>query len=110
MNMTCNMTKDLLDLYIEKNLSTDSLTAVEEHLQSCPDCMALFENKRNQAPKKPQIKFEVNGIDDVIIDKNLKLLSKRLKTRKIINIISGVFMALLTVSACLYGLIKKYED
>jgi len=41
-NITCETVKDLLPLYLDDVLSTDSRKLAEEHLESCPECREYF--------------------------------------------------------------------
>ena len=52
MNITCNIIKDLLPLYVEDMVSEDSKALVDDHLCSCDSCTKeLAELKK--APKVP---------------------------------------------------------
>ena len=44
MKQNCNITKDLLPLYIEELCSQDSCQYVEEHLAECEDCQKTYES------------------------------------------------------------------
>ena len=44
--ITCEMCMDLMPLVHDGVASPDSAAAVEAHIQSCPDCRALYEGQR----------------------------------------------------------------
>ncbi|ACL18829.1 hypothetical protein Dhaf_0765 [Desulfitobacterium hafniense DCB-2] len=48
--VSCNIIRDILPLYIENVVSTDTKTLIEEHVSECEDCSD--ELKRMQAPIK----------------------------------------------------------
>ena len=41
--INCDITKDLLPLYVDDVLSRESKNAVEENLQHCPQCRKIAE-------------------------------------------------------------------
>ena len=41
--MNCNIVKDLIPLYIDGCCSEESVAAVEEHINSCPQCKEIYE-------------------------------------------------------------------
>ncbi len=42
--MECNVVKDLIPLYIDSCCSQESAAIVKEHIDSCPDCKAIYES------------------------------------------------------------------
>ncbi len=42
--MSCDTAKRMLSDYIERTLSPDDFSSVEEHLMRCPDCKHIFED------------------------------------------------------------------
>ena len=72
MNITCNIIKDLLPLYVEDMVSEDSKALVDDHLCSCDSCTKeLAELKK--APKVP-VEVETTSlkrVEDTIRKKKL---------------------------------------
>ena len=50
--MECNVMKDLLPLYMDGCCSDESAKLVEEHMENCPDCKALYEKNRGSNARK----------------------------------------------------------
>lgn len=93
MESKCNVIKDILPLYAEDMVSTDTKMFVEEHLEHCTECRAEFEWIRKPVAFVPDT--------DVTPLKNLKkkLLVKRIQT--IFFTATLVFAVLVSVFAIL---------
>ena len=76
MSSQCNLIKDILPLYVEDMVSTDTQEFVREHLEHCKECHAEFERM-----KKPT-KFIPDTDADIVPLKRVKrdLFIKRLQT------------------------------
>ncbi len=74
MNNKCNLIKDILPLYVEDMVSTDTREFVSEHLEHCEKCRAEFERMRKPADFIPDT--------DIVPLKRIKrdLFIKRLQT------------------------------
>ena len=48
-DITCNVVKDLLPLYVEDVLSDDSKKVVDDHISDCPECMDLYQKMKKPA-------------------------------------------------------------
>lgn len=78
----CDMIKDLLPLYADDVCSEESRKAVEEHINSCPDCKAELEKLRKNVSVSPQKNGEV-----------LKRIKRRLRIEKlVVGIISALVL------------------
>lgn len=78
MSDQCNLIKDILPLYVEDMVSTDTREFVSEHLAHCAECRGAFERMGKAAKLIPDI-----GPDtDIVPLKRVKrdLLIKRLQT------------------------------
>ena len=53
MRNECNIIRDILPLYIEDMVSTDTADFVKEHLVKCDACRAEFENMKNPNRMEP---------------------------------------------------------
>lgn len=74
MSNKCNLIKDILPLYVENMVSTDTRKFVSEHLEHCEECHAEFERMRKPADFIPDT--------DIVPLKRIKrdLFIKRLQT------------------------------
>lgn len=74
MSNKCNLIKDILPLYVEDMVSTDTREFVSEHLEHCEECRAEFERMRKPADFIPDT--------DILPLKRIKrdLFIKRLQT------------------------------
>lgn len=87
MNVSCNVIKDLIPLYVEDMASDDSAQLVEEHLETCEDCRSLMNELKQQ--------------EDFPADKNampLRKIKSSLRKKKVLTIIL-TFIFTLLVSA-----------
>jgi hypothetical protein len=85
------MIKDLLPLYADDVCSEESRKAVEEHINSCPDCKAELEKLRKNVPVSPQKDGEV-----------LKRIKRRLRIEKLVV---GLISIVALCGALLIGLV-----
>lgn len=85
MRISCEVIRDLLPLYVEDMVSKDTRMLVEEHLQSCTDCVKELEAMKNQT------------VNDLPVDNNIKPLKKlrsALLKKKIQTILLTVMITL----------------
>lgn len=74
--INCNVAEDLIPLYVDEVLTSDSVELVEEHLAECEDCTAKVESLRKETV--------------IVADKDVNPLKKvrsKLKFSKIITIV-----------------------
>ena len=82
MSKNCDIIKDLLPLYADDVCSEESRKAVEEHINSCPDCKAELEKLRKNVTVSPQNDAKV-----------LKRIKRRLRIEKlVVGIISAIVL------------------
>jgi len=74
MSNKCNLIRDILPLYVEGMVSTDTREFVRKHLEHCEECHAEFEHMRKPADFIPDV--------DIVPLKRIKkdLFMKRLQT------------------------------
>ena len=115
MEFTCDIAKDLENAYIAGTASADAVMAIEEHMSSCESCRQRI-NQRKKDLKKPEkifggyrLKTDSGCMEDILIDKSLKKLSKRLKVRKAVGITLTSVMAITSAASILYDVMKKYK-
>lgn len=110
MEIICEIVRDLEELSTLRTLSPDTRRALSEHYAKCRECAARAKSaaspsyskakagKIYQFPKKsPRIKAEFCAPEDVLIEKSMKRLSRRLKIQKTIRTIC---MAVAAVNLC----------
>lgn len=56
--MNCEIIRDLLPLYHDGVCSAESAGAVQEHLDSCPACRAVWEEMRRETPAPAPVRVE----------------------------------------------------
>lgn len=89
MRNECNIIRDILPLYAESMVSSDTADFVEEHLKSCDACRKEYEKA-----KEPQPAQEIADAAPLL------KLSRKLKVKRIQTIsLTAVFMMALFVSA-----------
>lgn len=89
----CNLIEDLLPLYIENDVSTETKEIIETHLNECENCNSLL-----QEYSKEEIK--IDSFEDTLPNPNtFKQLIKRLKKWSIavIAIVLIIFIAIGTI-------------
>ncbi len=87
MKHECSIVRDLLALYAEDMVSPDTASFVRDHLNSCPECRALYENEK--MPELPQDSAELP----------LKQLKKKMTLRRVQAIVlTAVTVAVLLIS------------
>lgn len=52
MNLECNITRDLLPLYVEDMISEDGKESVREHIEQCSECKKLLEQMQQPEPEQ----------------------------------------------------------
>lgn len=88
MENKCNIIRDLLPLYAEGMVCSDSKHFVEEHLAKCPECRAELEKLREPKP------IEANDLTAPLKSIRKKLIAKRIQTAAL----TAVFVAALLLS------------
>ncbi len=78
MSNQCNLIKDILPLYVEDMVSTDTKEFVNAHLEHCAECRAELERRRGPAKFVPDIDIDT----DIVPLKRIKkdLFIRRLQT------------------------------
>lgn len=76
MSNKCNLIKDILPLYVEDMVSTDTREFVDEHLEHCAECHAEYESMRNSSKFVPEIDTDIAPLKRIKKD----LYIKRLQT------------------------------
>ena len=95
MNNKCNLIRDILPLYVEDMVSTDTREFVSKHLEHCEACRAEFEHMRKPA--------------DIIPDADIVPL-KRIKKELFIKRLQTVFLTAILACAIvtvLFGILTS---
>lgn len=88
MENKCNIIRDLLPLYAEGMVCSDTERFVEEHLAVCPECKAELEKLREPKP------IEANDLTAPLKSIRKKLIAKRIQTAAL----TAFFVAALLLS------------
>ena len=102
-DITCEVIRDLMPLYVDDVLSSDSKTIVEEHLETCEDCTDYY-----HALKEPEGDYkQMRKSDEKAAFKRIKGTLK--KKRLITILVTAVCIAALGFGL-FYGLVvhEKY--
>lgn len=95
MRNECNIIRDILPLYIEDMVSADTVSFVEEHLESCAECREelskLKKSTETADRSKPVSTSYVNEAAP------LKAVKKRLRRKQILTILLSFIVAALLV-------------
>ena len=102
--INCNVIGDLLPLYVDEVLSSDSRELVEEHLSSCESC-------RESAEKMGKTLVISNDTDS----RNIRTLKKRISVKRVIALSVSTLLALAVLFGlgyylCFYGYPISSED
>lgn len=95
-NISCNIVKDLLPLYVDGVLSEETAQAVEHHLETCENCQKDYETMRRELilPSSPKVQEENGNV--------LKELKRQLKIKRILAAVTAAIVtAVIVVSACM---------
>jgi predicted anti-sigma-YlaC factor YlaD len=91
MNISCELIKDLLPLYLDGVCSNNSKTAVEEHLAVCDTCRTELQNMQSNLP--------IGGTGRNLKEAEaVKNLSKRWKKGMMKSLIKGALIALAVIA------------
>ena len=63
MSDKCNLIKDILPLYVEDMVSTDTREFVSEHLEHCAECHAEFERMQKATKFIPDTDPDTDIVD-----------------------------------------------
>ena len=108
MRNECNIIRDILPLYVEDMVSTDTADFVGEHLEKCEACRAELENMKNPSGLEP---VEANTQDNGAMP--LKTFKKQWNKRKRIMVGATALITALVVLLGSYfigsGFIKRTD-
>ena len=108
MMATCDIIRDMADVYYSGKSSDDTRQAVETHLESCESCREYFQ--RIQESKKPYLRVITSGADTELVEKNLKRLFRRLEIKQAISTVCAAATAVIGISALLHDVLKKHQS
>lgn len=101
MRNECSVIRDILPLYIDGIISEDTISFVEEHLETCAACR--IELERMKAPTAPEkAAFEANINDEM----PLKTFAKQWNRKK--RIVMAAFAAVLLILVLLGSCFASY--
>ncbi len=119
MKITCDVAKDLAEIYFNGTPSDETQRAVKNHLHECKDCRSFYADYKNQLDEEKEdienkISIETSPyIADEILSESLKKISKRLRKRRIIAntaAIVTVVMGLVITIAEFIELMSENDD
>lgn len=91
MKLSCDVIRDLLPLYAEDMVSSDTRALVEEHLEACPKCKTELEGMKQPA------KYSLDTNTAPLRKVQKKLLNKRIFTA-VISVLVTMVIAVTTIA------------
>ena len=92
MNVSCEIIKDLLPLYLDGVCSNDSKVMIDEHLVACENCKAELQAMQNS--------FPLNNVGENLNEAEaVKNLSKRWKKGMKWSLLKGILITILVIAA-----------
>ena len=88
MNKQCEIMQDLLPLYIDGACSESSAAMVKEHLETCPECKALYEKLCSDTGEET-LKAEMVGV----VAKH----EKKVKKKRLLTIVASVVLTIVLI-------------
>ena len=72
MDIKCDVIRDLLPAYIDNLTSESSNELIEEHLNICKSCRALYEDMMKELPKVCESNKDISDISEIKLMKRIK--------------------------------------
>ena len=88
MNKQCEIVQDLLPLYVDGACSESSSEMIKEHLETCPECKALYE-KLCANTGEDLLKAEMAGV--------VANLEKKAKKKRLLTIVASVVLTIVLI-------------
>ena len=115
MKMSCEMAKDLAQVYFSDNASEKTKNAVKEHLAECSGCRSFYDGYAKGEEKCHKVIVEAcPELEDELICDSMDKISKRLRRRKIISDSIRVFCLVVTIvvgiASLVYDIMNDDED
>ena len=88
MNKQCEIMQDLLPLYVDGACSESSAAMVKEHLETCPECKALYEKLCSDTGEET-LKAEMVGV----VAKH----EKKVKKKRLLTIVASVVLTIVLI-------------
>ena len=95
MSKQCEIVQDLLPLYVDGACSEASAEMINEHLQTCADCRAIYEQMLSHT-NEDILKQEKNGI----IERHEKVEKKKSRRRIILVSVLSVLLSCAIIFTC----------
>lgn len=91
MNVSCDVIRDLLPLYVEKMASKDTRTIVDEHIESCEDCR----KELNKMKLQPAYSIPADTDAGPLRSLRNKLLKKKIQTIALTILLTLTFVVII---------------
>lgn len=92
MNKQCEIVQDLLPLYVDGACSESSSEMIKEHLETCPECKALYEKLCSDTGEEI-LKAEMVGV--------VANHEKKVKKRRLLTIAVSVVLTVILIFTCI---------
>lgn len=99
MKNECSVIRDLLPLYLEGMVSSDTADYIKAHLDTCAECAAELKALSNAS--KVESVAEEKNTDDNNDTAALKTVKRRFRRKRVFTILTSVVLTLAVVFACI---------
>lgn len=90
-NEACAIVRDLLPLYVDDVVSSETRTWIQRHVQTCPDCQRHLEELKKPDPVIVQ--------QDLVLESDLRQTGRQLHHRRFLMSLGALVFMVLAVSA-----------
>ena len=97
-DITCNVVKDLLPLYVDDVLSDDSRKVVDEHILVCAECTDYFQKMKNPAAADDSAKHTADK-------ETLKKIRNKIRKKRLITAIVTAVCIAAIAGGLFYGIV-----
>ena len=102
-DITCNVVKDLLPLYVDDVISVDSRKIVEEHISGCENCMNYYKELKASEIDNDPVKHSGEK-------KTFKKIKKAINKKRFITAMLTAIFVMVFAGCLFYGIVvhEKY--
>lgn len=97
-DITCNVVKDLLPLYVDDVLSDDSKKVVDEHISACAECTDYFQKMKNPVAADDSAKHSADK-------ETLKKIRNEIRKKRLITAIVTAVCIAAIAGGLFYGIV-----
>ena len=109
--MDCNIVKDKLLDYIDGNLDSEEIKAIEEHLKTCSKCIKEYAEMKSTIDYIIDNSRKINTSKDLKLDPNIfkKESTRRFKRMGLIAVVLSLMLAVTVFATDIFDFIKWWK-